>query len=104
MSDTGRKGVTDQVEEKVTPDSQKSYLDQASETVSGLGDKAAGAVQPGDSKSTTQKLSDSTRSGADDAQNTSGSYLDSAKDSASGLASSASDTLSGAADKVSGSK
>jgi hypothetical protein len=30
----------------VTPDSQKSTLDKAGENVTGLGDKAASAVQP----------------------------------------------------------
>jgi hypothetical protein len=47
MSDLGRKGLGDQVQEKVTPDSQKSTLDQAKEGVSGTYDRAAGAVQPG---------------------------------------------------------
>jgi hypothetical protein len=65
MSDLGRKGLGDQVKEKgmhchpytpsytfanlppATPDSQKSTLDKAGESVSGLGDKAASAVQPG---------------------------------------------------------
>lgn len=42
-----RKGLGDQVQEKVTPDSQKSTLDQAKEGASGLYDRAAGAVQPG---------------------------------------------------------
>jgi hypothetical protein len=42
-----RKGVTDQAQEKLTPDSQKSGLDQAKEKVTGAYDTAAGAVQPG---------------------------------------------------------
>ena len=42
-----RKGLGDQVQEKVTPDSQKSTIDKASETASGAYDRAASAVQPG---------------------------------------------------------
>lgn len=42
-----RKGLGEQAKEKVTPDSQKSTLDKATESVTGLGDKAASAVQPG---------------------------------------------------------
>ena len=106
------------MQEKVTPDSQKSTMDKASESVSQTGDKLAGAVQPSMShpfscfaiashrrytnvfledseKSTTQKMSDSTRSGADDAQGEGKSMLQSAQDTVSGAASSVSDTLSG---------
>ena len=46
MSDTMRKGLGEQVGEKVTPQSQKSTGQVASENVSGLGDKVASAVQP----------------------------------------------------------
>jgi hypothetical protein len=56
----------------------------------------------GGEKSTTQKLSDSTRSGADDAQSGGKSYLDSASEAAGNLANSASETVSNAADYVSG--
>lgn len=47
MSDSARKGLGDQVQEKITPDSQKSTTDKVSESASGLYDRAAGAVQPG---------------------------------------------------------
>ncbi|PVI07233.1 hypothetical protein DM02DRAFT_609204 [Periconia macrospinosa] len=80
MSDLGRKGLGDQVKEKATPDSQKSTLDKATESLTGAGDRAASAVQPNDSKSTTQKLGDSTRSGADDASNQGQGILKSAQD------------------------
>ncbi len=33
--------------EKMTPDSQKSTMDKATESVSQTGDKLSGAVQPG---------------------------------------------------------
>ena len=42
-----RKGFGEQAQEKITPDSQKSTLEQAKEGVTGLGDRAAGAIQPG---------------------------------------------------------
>ena len=47
MSDTGRKGVGEQISEGITPDSQKSTLDKASESVTDAGDKVAASVQPG---------------------------------------------------------
>ncbi|KAF2639201.1 heat shock protein 9/12 [Massarina eburnea CBS 473.64] len=59
MSDIGRKGLGDKVEEKATPDSQKSTLTQAKETITGAGDKAAGQAQPDTEKSATQKVGDS---------------------------------------------
>jgi Heat shock protein 9/12 len=42
MSDTGRKGLGDKVSEGVTPDSQKSTLDQGKEAVTDTADKVAG--------------------------------------------------------------
>lgn len=42
-----RKGLSEQAQEKVTPDSQKSTFEQAKEGVTGLGDRATGAIQPG---------------------------------------------------------
>ncbi len=47
MSDSLRKGLGEQVGEKVTPDSSKSTTQKASENITGLGDKVASAVQPG---------------------------------------------------------
>jgi hypothetical protein len=110
-----RKGFGEQVQEKVTPQSQKSTGQVVSENVTGFGDKISGAVQPSkllrcnstgptvlanrsqdEDKSTFQKVGDSTRSNADSAQNEGGSFLDSTKDTLSGVASSASDTLSNA--------
>ncbi|TVY32380.1 12 kDa heat shock protein [Lachnellula subtilissima] len=87
MSDSMRKGLGEQVGEKVTPQSQKSNTQVAGEKASGLGDKVAGAVQPSEDKSATQAAGDKTRSGANEGD----SYLDSAKN-----------TLSGAADTVTG--
>ena len=45
-----RKGLGDQVSEKVTPDSQKSGFDKASESVTSAGDKVAGSMQPGETR------------------------------------------------------
>ena len=44
MSDMGRKGVTDKISEGVTPDSHKSTLDKATESVTDAGDKVAGSA------------------------------------------------------------
>ncbi|KAI9814719.1 MAG: hypothetical protein M1826_002165 [Phylliscum demangeonii] len=103
MADTGRKDVTSQLKEKVTPDSSKSTGQKLSENVSGTVDKGLGALQPESEKSTTQKLSDSTRSGADKSQNEGKGVLASVQDSAAGLAKSAGDTINQAADYVKGS-
>ena len=110
-----RKGLGEQVGEKITPQSQKSNTDVASEKLTGLGDKAASALQPGKStktllqrvsvqhtnvpspadseKSTTQKLGDSTRGNADSAQKDGASYVDQAKDTLASAANVASETL-----------
>lgn len=40
------------------PDSEKSYVEQASDFISGKLDSAASAVQPQQEKSTTQKIGD----------------------------------------------
>ncbi|KAJ4297505.1 hypothetical protein N0V90_005397 [Kalmusia sp. IMI 367209] len=96
MSDLGRKSLGDQVQEKVTPDSQKSTLDKASEGASGLYDRAAGAVQPEGDKSATQKVGDATRSGSDEASNQGQGILASAQETLGNAAQSVQDTLSGA--------
>jgi len=98
MSDNARKGLGEQVGEKVTPQSQKSYTQVASENISGAADKVAGAVQPEGDKSATQKLGDSTRSNADSAQNGGQSYLDSAKETVGNAGQSVADTLIGTTD------
>uniref|UniRef100_A0A0D6R811 Uncharacterized protein n=1 Tax=Araucaria cunninghamii TaxID=56994 RepID=A0A0D6R811_ARACU len=58
MSDDMRKGVTDKAQEKLTPESEKSYLDKAKEGATGAADSVAGAVQPEGDKSVTQSASD----------------------------------------------
>ncbi|KAH3942122.1 hypothetical protein HBH53_191600 [Parastagonospora nodorum] len=93
MSDSMRKGLGEQAQEKITPDSQKSTGQKASEGASGLGDKVASAVQPEGQKSTTQKLGDSTRSGGDSAQKEGGSLLGSAQEGLSNAGQTISDTF-----------
>ena len=65
MSDTGRKNFTDKIEETVTPDSQKSYLEQAKETATNAYDHAAAKLAPTEDKSVSQHAAD-TLSGAKD--------------------------------------
>ncbi|OUT20474.1 hypothetical protein CAS74_004726 [Pichia kudriavzevii] len=50
MADQGRKNFSDKLADTVTPDSQKSTWDKASEGVSDTYDKAAGKVQPEEDK------------------------------------------------------
>ncbi|KAI8934926.1 hypothetical protein NX059_008595 [Plenodomus lindquistii] len=95
MSDTLRKGLGEQASEKITPDSQKSTTQKASENVSGLGDKVAGSVQPEGNKSATQKAGDATRSGGDSAQDQGKGVLGSVQDGLSSAGQTVSDTLSG---------
>lgn len=79
--------------DRLTPDSQKSTTEQGTEKLSSLGDKAAGALQPGDSKSTTQQLGDSARSGFDSTQDTAKSSVNKASDAASDATNKASENL-----------
>ena len=60
VADSGcsRKPISDQLKEKATPDSQKSTLDKASESVTSGADKVAGSVLPQDSKSTVRRHHD----------------------------------------------
>ncbi|KAF2829718.1 hypothetical protein CC86DRAFT_367660 [Ophiobolus disseminans] len=96
MSDLGRKGLGEQAQEKITPDSQKSTTQKAGENASGLGDKISSAVQPEGNKSATQKLGDSTRSGGDSAQKEGGGILDSAQKGLSDAGQAVSDTFNSA--------
>lgn len=68
----------------VTPDSQKSTLDQAKDQASGAYDKVAGSVQPDESKSNTQKATDKVSGGSDDASSQGKGYLESAQDTIQG--------------------
>ncbi|KAF2499718.1 hypothetical protein BU16DRAFT_615109 [Lophium mytilinum] len=93
MSDLGRKDLSTQLGEKVTPDSQKSTLDQTKETVTGLTDKAAAAVVPEGEKSTTQKVGDETRGTTNDASAQGKTLLDQAQETVANAAQSVADAL-----------
>ena len=51
----------EQAKEAITPESQKSTLDKAKDTVTGKADDVAGSLQPEDQKGTTQKVGDSVK-------------------------------------------
>jgi len=71
--------VSSKISESVTPDSQKSTLDQAKEGVTDTADKASRSMQPDSSKSTGQSLSDKAGASKDDASSSGGSMMDSVK-------------------------
>ncbi|KAH7418057.1 heat shock protein 9/12-domain-containing protein [Cadophora sp. MPI-SDFR-AT-0126] len=77
MSDAARKGLGEQAQEKLTPQSQKSTGQVIGENLTGAGDKVAAAVQPSSEKSATQKAGDSLRGSGDSAQKEGGGVLDS---------------------------
>ena len=58
MSDTFRKDFSDKASEAVKPDSEKSYLDKAKETVTDKADKVGSKAQPEEEKSYLQQASD----------------------------------------------
>ncbi|WBW72685.1 plasma membrane heat shock protein Hsp9 [Schizosaccharomyces osmophilus] len=58
MSDPERKPFTDQIKEKVTPDSSKSTVDKAKEQLTGAYDKVAKNFTSDDNKSSTQDAHD----------------------------------------------
>ncbi|KAH0543200.1 hypothetical protein FGG08_002461 [Glutinoglossum americanum] len=102
MTDAGRKSATDQIQEKVTPDSQKSTFSKVSESISGTADNFASSVQPKDTKSTGQKITDSTRSTAESAQKNGSGWTQSVKNTAGDASQTASEKLGQAANYMSG--
>ncbi|WVQ80144.1 hypothetical protein IAT38_002249 [Cryptococcus sp. DSM 104549] len=58
MSDAGRQSFTDKASSAIKPDSEKSYVEQATDFVSGKLDAVASAVQPQEEKSAGQKIGD----------------------------------------------
>ncbi|KAG7566939.1 hypothetical protein FFLO_01318 [Filobasidium floriforme] len=58
MSDMGRQSLGDKASAAVKPDSEKSYVEQATDYVKGTLDSISSAAQPQDQKSTTQKIGD----------------------------------------------
>lgn len=86
MSDAGRKNFTDKAAEAVKPDSQKSYLEQAKETITDYADKAAAYLHPDSEKGVAQNVSDNLGKGQDKSASgksfseTASEYLDEAKE------------------------
>ncbi|EPX75290.1 hsp9-like protein [Schizosaccharomyces octosporus yFS286] len=66
MSDPERKPFTDQMKEKITPDSSKSTIDKAKEQVTGAYDKVAKNFTSDESKSSTQEAHDKVSRFVDD--------------------------------------
>ncbi|KAK2765111.1 hypothetical protein FQN54_008810 [Arachnomyces sp. PD_36] len=95
MSDTGRKNISEQVGQKVTPDSQKSMMQEAQERASGKMDEVKSSMQPGDSKSTSQKLSDTAGSGGEGTQEHGKGLMESAQEAATSAKDAVSKALGG---------
>ncbi|RUP19181.1 heat shock protein 9/12-domain-containing protein [Jimgerdemannia flammicorona] len=68
MSDYSRKDFTEQAKEKITPDTQKSYTQQAGEQFSGTTDRLKSAITPETQKSTGQSAFDTVSGEHDDAK------------------------------------
>ncbi|KAK9367762.1 heat shock protein 9/12-domain-containing protein [Lipomyces kononenkoae] len=105
MSDTGRKPMGDKVSETVTPDSQKSYMEQVKEQITGAYDKVVRDMQPPETKSTSQSTADTVTGKSSDAKDTAETQKQSLPESAKQYAASAqkttADTLHSAGDYVS---
>ena len=63
----------------------QSYVQQASDAVSGTYDRAAAAIVPNENKSTTQQASDKLRGGSDSASAQGKGIVDQAKDATNNL-------------------
>lgn len=107
MSDLGRKNIGDKVNEKITPDSEKSGLEKAKETVTGKADSLAADATPENQKSFSQSVADSVKKGSNDAKKNAGDhketfsetaadYVDKAKTQASNAAEYVSNVVTGA--------
>lgn len=68
MSDAGRKSFTDKVSEAAKPDSEKSTLEKAKESVTDAVDGFAAKNVPDNQKSFTQSVGDNIKQGHDDAK------------------------------------
>ncbi|WVQ83715.1 hypothetical protein IAT38_005859 [Cryptococcus sp. DSM 104549] len=58
MSDNARQSFTDKAGAALKPDSEKTYVEQAKDTITGKADSAASSAQPQSQKSTTQEIGD----------------------------------------------
>ena len=73
MSDAGRKDFSTKDKEGITPDSSKSTIDKAKESVTDTMDRVAGETQPDSQKSTSQSAFDKGKREKD------GTFLDNVK-------------------------
>ncbi|OBA25996.1 Lg-Hsp12p [Hanseniaspora valbyensis NRRL Y-1626] len=78
MSDAGRKDFTDKAAEAIKPDSEKSYLEQAKETITDYADKAASYLQSDKDKGVAQNVSDNVSKGQDKSTSSGKSFSESA--------------------------
>lgn len=107
MSDLGRKNVSDKISEAVKPESEKSTLESAKDSVTSTIDKAAANATPDNQKSFTQTISDNVTKGHDDAKAAAGKhseglaetvqpYVDAAKEQIGNAANYVSSVVTGA--------
>ncbi|WVQ75677.1 hypothetical protein IAR50_005306 [Cryptococcus sp. DSM 104548] len=77
MSDAARQSFTDKAGAALKPDSEKSYLEQAGDTIKGKADSAASSGQPQSQKSYGQEIGDAVSGNSNENQS---SITDKAKD------------------------
>jgi translation elongation factor EF-1beta len=61
MSDANRKNISQQLKEKITPESEKTTFQKVKEHVSDGIDRVKAAITPEQHKSTTQQIADKIR-------------------------------------------
>lgn len=66
MSDTHRKNISTQLQEKATPQSEKTTMQKIKESVTDSVDRVKEAITPESHKSTTQHVADKVRGKHDD--------------------------------------
>ncbi|KAG0643487.1 heat shock protein 9/12-domain-containing protein [Tuber brumale] len=79
MTETLRKDFSTKAREEITPDSSKSTLDRAKESVTDTADRVASGLQSDQHKSNTQEIFDKTRREKDHQRDNSESLLDKTK-------------------------
>ncbi|KAK6459883.1 Hsp12 heat-shock protein [Scheffersomyces coipomensis] len=102
MSDLGRKNISDKISESVTPDSQKSTLDKAKETVTDKVDSFAANNTPENQKSFAQTTADAAQKGSDDAKAAVQEHQQSLGETAAEYVEQAKEQITNAAQYVSG--
>ncbi|KAK4888880.1 hypothetical protein LTR27_012279 [Elasticomyces elasticus] len=93
MSDSLRQSNTDKATSTLKPDSQKSGLEQAGDSVKSTADSVAGKAQPDSEKSTGQSVTDSVSGGSKDASSEGKSVVDQASEGLSNAAGQAQNAL-----------